>query len=197
MQVLTERSRKWGKYTRKTEILITKRNIMTKSGMEVLKIEIRQSVCENLRLLLLTGTLSVPKENVKRLAPKGIKQFGIVALGERDNNCNCLMDACGLYIPILFIFPRIRVSLLLGKNELFYMLEQHFLQGLQHFTKKVEDNLVLLILDRFCRQNFIVKQNEVCESGQYGIGAFGGEDGSIKTAVASLVQKDYICDFCK
>lgn len=129
-----------------------------------------------------TGISTVPKENSKRLGPKGIKQFGVVSSWERGKNVTviCAVSASGIYIPPLFIFPRKRMSPVLEKNgprEAVYTCTKNgwsneaiFMQWLKHFQKKVasnEENPVLLILDNhcshislqiyeFCRANFIV-----------------------------------------
>ncbi|XP_030767528.1 uncharacterized protein LOC115891238 [Sitophilus oryzae] len=55
-----------------------------------------------------TGCSTTPKEVSKRLAPKGIKQFGSICSWERGKNITvmCAVNATGSFVPPLFIFPK-------------------------------------------------------------------------------------------
>lgn len=129
-----------------------------------------------------TGISIVPKETAKRLGPKGIKQFGVIASGERGKNVTviCAVSAVGSYIPPLFVFPRKRMTPLLEKNgpagavycctkngwsneDIFYRWLQHF----QNHVRATKENPILLILDNhsshisleiyeYCKKNSIV-----------------------------------------
>jgi hypothetical protein len=129
-----------------------------------------------------SGISTVPKETAKRLGPRGIKQFGVIASGERGKTVTviCAMSAIGSYIPPLFVYPRVRMTPLLEKNgpagamyccsNNGWSNEEIFLKWLHHFQDKVRataENPVLVVLDNhashisleiyeYCKQNFII-----------------------------------------
>ncbi|CAM1305346.1 Uncharacterised protein r2_g1513 [Pycnogonum litorale] len=98
----------------------------------------------------------------KVIAAKGARQVGKVTSGERGKNVTviCAMNACGTYIPPIFIFPRKRMaeSLLNGAppgskglcTDSGWTDSESFVQWLHHFcetAKPSKDNKQLIILD--------------------------------------------------
>jgi hypothetical protein len=55
-----------------------------------------------------SGISTVPKETARRLGPRAIKQFGVIASGERGKTVTviCAISADGSYFPPLFVHPR-------------------------------------------------------------------------------------------
>lgn len=128
-----------------------------------------------------TGISNVQKP-VKILAPKGQKQVGIAASGERGKNVTvvCCFSASGNFVPPMFVFPRQRMSPHLQKGgplgAIYYCSkngwidESLFYEWLQHFartTKPTNNEPILLILDNhashisiriynFCRKTGII-----------------------------------------
>ncbi|KAL1276995.1 hypothetical protein QQF64_023668 [Cirrhinus molitorella] len=128
-----------------------------------------------------TGVTTVQEpENV--VAGRGVRQVGAVTSGERGTlvTVACAGNALGNMIPPMFIFPRVNFKdhfirygppgCIGAANKSGWMLEDHFLQFLEHFhhhTRASLDAKVLLILDNhsshlsvrgidFCRKNGIV-----------------------------------------
>ncbi|XP_063731553.1 uncharacterized protein LOC134859146 [Eleginops maclovinus] len=128
-----------------------------------------------------TGVTTVQEpENV--VAGRGVRQVGAVTSGERGTlvTVACAGNALGNMIPPMFIFPRVHFKdhfirdgppgCIGAANKSGWMLEEHFLQFLQHFQHHTRASLyskVLLILDNhsshlsvaginFCRENGIV-----------------------------------------
>lgn len=116
------------------------------------------------------------------LAEKGQKRVGSVTSWERGKNITvvCALSTGGQYVPPMFIFPRQRMSPLLGKNgppgsiyhcsKSGWITEELFMIWLQHFsdfTHASTVNKMLLILDNhtthctleaydFCKERGIV-----------------------------------------
>ncbi|KAL4126167.1 hypothetical protein QTP88_010393 [Uroleucon formosanum] len=128
-----------------------------------------------------TGISTVPQVT-KILGPKAIKQLGKVVSWERGRNITvvCAIRASGNYVPLMFIYPRERMSDLLKKDgpigavyecsKKGWINEELFIVWLKHFVKitcATPDNPILLLLDNhsshctlasfeYCRENGIV-----------------------------------------
>jgi hypothetical protein len=108
------------------------------------------------------STTQVP---AKIIARKGLKQVGKIVSQERGKNITvtCCVNACGHYVPPMFIFPRVR-----AKPELIdeapsgslaqyqsngWMSHELFLVWIKHFCNHVKptaEDPVLLLLDNHC-----------------------------------------------
>lgn len=128
-----------------------------------------------------TGITTVQKKCPKIYGPKGVKRVGAVTSAERGRNITAIftMSASGHFPPPILVYPRTRMSPLLGRNGpigAVYLCSKNgwsnsdiFLQWLSHFKNHVhptENDPVLLVLDNhsshisievfeFCRNNFI------------------------------------------
>ncbi|XP_047002592.1 MFS-type transporter clz9-like [Schistocerca americana] len=128
-----------------------------------------------------TGISTVQKPG-KILAPKGAKQVDSATSWERGKNITacCAVSASGVYVPSMFILPRLRMTPALQRggppNSIYecskngWMTEEPFPKWLKHFanfTKASKDHTILLILDNhtshvsleaynFCKDNGIV-----------------------------------------
>ncbi|XP_049779607.1 uncharacterized protein LOC126176496 [Schistocerca cancellata] len=126
-----------------------------------------------------TGISMVQKPG-KILAPKGAKHVGSATSWEHGKNITvcCAVSASGVYVPLMFIFPRLRMTPALQKggppnsiyesNKNGWMTEELFPKWLKHFanfTKASKDHTILLINHtshvsleayNFCKDNGIV-----------------------------------------
>lgn len=108
-----------------------------------------------------TGISTVQK-NSKILAPKGLKQIAKATSGERGVTTTvvCAVSACGVYVPLMFIFKRKRINALLIKgcnsdmiatvSDSGWINESLFIDYLRHFisfVKPTKEEPVLLVLD--------------------------------------------------
>ena len=124
------------------------------------------------------STVQIPSRIV---APKGIKQVGSITSWERGRNITvcCAFSAAGHYIPLMFVFPRKRMSPQLERDgppgavyrcsSNGWMTTELFTDWMKHFAEQSNasvDNPVLLVMDNhsshislqtylFCKQKGI------------------------------------------
>lgn len=96
-----------------------------------------------------TGITTVQKPS-KILGPKGQKQVGSLISWERGKNVTtvCCMNAAGSFVPLMFIYPRVRMNNLFEKggpvgsiyacSKNGWINNELFLKWLKHFSKSVK-----------------------------------------------------------
>lgn len=109
-----------------------------------------------------SGMKTVQQQHSKVFASKGKKQVGAMTSAERGRNVTvvCATNACGHYIPPMFIFPRKRMNLIFMDHappcskgyaqESGWMTMELFKDYLEHFVEMVKPTVekpVCLLLD--------------------------------------------------